>query len=153
MVSKTVIDEALTLIGEMSLNGESIAQNPLSTEDLNLLYALGFGLYQAGDYLQAKTIFNQLVVAKPLSNDYWKGLGSCLLMEKLYKEALTSWSMCALLDDKEPSSHFHAAECLYAIGETNEAIKALKCARERASLNESLLEKIETLLKQWSKES
>jgi type III secretion system low calcium response chaperone LcrH/SycD len=123
-------------------------------EDIDLLYKLAYGLYEAGDYLKAKEVFQRLVMANPLEQKFWTGLGASSQMSKNYNEALTAWSLLSLMDDKKALFHFHAAECLFSLKNIQEAKKALNAAKLRLHSDDksSLAEKISALETAWSKQ-
>ena len=147
MTSSTLFD-AMGDLGKKIEAEEPISPKKLSQEDVELLYAMAFGLYEGGDYTGAKPLFRQLVVSKPLTQKHWVGLASTLQMEKNYEEALTAWSMAALMERNDPSPHFHAAECLFSMGQTDEARKALNEVKKRTEEKE-LLGKVSTLEEAW----
>lgn len=118
----------------------------LNREDIALLYSLGYSLYQANDLDQSEVIFRRLVVADPLERKHWWAFGAVLQAKKSYEKALTAWSMCCLLDDEDPESHFHAAECFLSLRHKEEALKALMAARERCRDHHEALEQKITLL-------
>ncbi|GAB4190253.1 MAG: SycD/LcrH family type III secretion system chaperone VcrH [Simkaniaceae bacterium] len=144
---------AIEEVSSQTENGNSLHRD-LSREDIAILYTLGYNLYQIGDYAQAKTIFQQLILARPMEQKYWIGLGSVLQMQKNYSRALTAWGMAALLLDTDPVPHFHAAECLLSLGEVDEAFKAFQAAKQRmneGTENPSLMHKIEAFQEAWQK--
>lgn len=112
------------------LNLSAEKAKPLSKEEQNELYTTAFNLYNDGHYETAAELFTKLVLSTPFNHGFWKGLASCEQMKKQYPAALHAWCMVALLDDKDPSPHFHAAECLLAQGDDAEAKKALNAAEK-----------------------
>lgn len=150
-IQKT-LDEALSHLGRLIQEGKPIPIDTFSQEDFNTLYAVGFGLYESGDYTQAKTIFHQLVLAKPLQSEYWFCMGSCLQMEKSFTEALSAWAMCALLDGHNPLPHFHAAECYFSLSDIPEGKKAinlfLQLAKDAPEF-EVEVKRAKVMLDQW----
>ena len=150
---KTLLHNTLVEVANLIKRDEPLNRNDFSNDDLNVLYSLAYGLYQAGDYAQAKEIFHQLVLSKPFKKDYWMGLGASCQLEKNYMEALKAWSMVALLDDKDPTPHFHAAECYFSDANPEEAFKALSAAKDRLSVSDTdLKHKINGLEAGWTKE-
>ncbi len=147
------IEKALTEVGALIENGQPLLPKNFSNEDLEILYTLGYHLYNSGDYAQAKLIFKQLVLSKPLEHRHWFGLGSVLQIEKTYSEALVSWSMASLLNGEDPLPHFHAAECLLSLNQKEEAFKAFDSAEvliKNTGKQEELLGKIEYLKERWN---
>jgi len=107
-------------------------------------YAAAFDLYENSDYRGAAPLFMQLVLTDPFSEHYWLGFASCKQMAKEYEAALHAWSMVALLKEGDPMPHFHAAECLLALDEKHDALKALDAALDFCR-DEPLREKIHSL--------
>lgn len=120
------LDETFARIGRLVQEGKPIPFESFTSEDYKTLYTIGYGLYEAGDAKQAKHVFHQLVLAKPLQSEYWFGMGCCLQMLKQYEQALSAWAMCSLLDGHNPIPHFHAGECYMAMQEAQEARKAFR---------------------------
>lgn len=112
-------------------------------EDAESLYATAFDHYEREEYTRASELFLQLLSMKPFEERFWKGLASCRQMEQSYPEALQAWSVVAVIADPDPMPHFHAAECLIAMKNPMEAVKALNCAEQRITANDqALVEKI-----------
>ena len=62
--------------------------------------------------------------------------------------------MSALIDDEDPTAHFHAAECLLSLDQSAEAMKALAEAKARlkpGATHEPLKMQIDSLEKRWVK--
>lgn len=97
-------------------------------EEQEILYAAGFGHYEAGSYGQAIELFTQLALTEPLEEKYWRGFASAHQMALQYPEALKAWSLVALMADNDPLPHFHAAECLLSMDDKAEGLKALNAA-------------------------
>jgi type III secretion system low calcium response chaperone LcrH/SycD len=149
-MSTDALFDAIKKIGGKIDADEPISPKSLSKEDVDLLYTMAYGLYQGGDYVQSRQLFRQLVVCKPLEQKHWVGLGSTLQMEKSYEEALTAWSMAALLEKDDPTPHYHAAECLFSLEQSSEALKALREVKKRsADAEPELMKKVEALEKIW----
>ncbi len=112
------------------------------------LHRAAFESYERREYAQSAQIFTQLVLQDPFSADYWRGLASSHQMCRTYDQALQAWSLAALLDPADASCPFHAAECLMAQGEFDEALKALSEAlrlRPHSDLEQQIL-KLKALL-------
>jgi hypothetical protein len=108
--------------------------------------SLAYSLYAASNYREGETLFRHLVTKEPLVKKHWFGLSSTLMMQRKYEEALMPWAMTALLGDEDPMPHFHAGECLFCLGQKEEAKKALLLAKERAPYDEALLLNIQDLI-------
>ena len=124
-----------------------------SGDDLRILSSFAQTLYQNGDYIEAKGIYQQLAAFMPYCPSYWEGVGACLQIEKKYEEALKAWSMVSLLNKEDPLPHFHAAECYNALGLFLEGEKELDACKTRINeTHQDLLEKVSRLESNWTKE-
>ncbi len=121
-------------------------EKALSAEDKEVAYHMGYDAYNKREYAKAKEVFTTLVFSDPYVSAYWKGLASTLQMKDEFAEAAQAWALLALLNERDPLPHFHAAECLLASGEKGEAKKAVQCAKERVTSSE-IREKINKLIK------
>lgn len=115
-----------------------------------ILYAQGYGFYQAGLYYKAKDCFRALTLLYPNDYNYWFSLGASYQMLKDYKAATDAYAASALNEkqEKDPAPHFHAAECLIALRQYEKAKIALKSAEVIAKEQEEpqkILEKIKIL--------
>ncbi|MGE5196512.1 MAG: SycD/LcrH family type III secretion system chaperone [Anaerolineae bacterium] len=125
-------------------------------EECEIVYATAFGLYESSNYKEASMLFTQLVFSDPFEKKYWYALASSRQMEQDYVAALHAWSLAALLSERDPLPHFHAAECMLSIGDFNEALKALDAAQGRIKDKEkdrTLNGKIELLKQLYSSKS
>ncbi len=126
----------------LEISEKEISRVPLDQE--SQFYEIAFGLYEKGDYRGAAHLFTQLVLTDPFSEYYWEGLASSKQMAKEYLASVHAWSLVALLKDKDPMPHFHAAECFLSMDDKEEALKALDAALEFCG-DDALREKINLL--------
>ncbi|NDD58851.1 MAG: hypothetical protein EBZ47_06330 [Chlamydiae bacterium] len=119
-------------------------EKEVSAQDLETIYISAFQLYQIGNYSKALDLFMQLTLACPFEAPFWKGLASCYQMQGLWDLALNAWSHSALLDSNDPTAHYHAAECMHAQKNFEEATKALHLAKKLCT-EDKLLTKINAL--------
>lgn len=122
----------------------------MSDEEADRFYKLGFSLYQAGSFGEANQVFRTLCVQKPLEYRHWFGFASSLQETKDYEKALYAWSMAAVLDQRAPYPHFHAAECAFSLSRSKEALAALDSALARAEELPILQDQIAILKTTWS---
>jgi type III secretion system low calcium response chaperone LcrH/SycD len=150
-VEPDILKKALRKIGQTMESKGMLPPDLFTDEDISLLYSLGFNLYNQEDYLQAKIIFQRLVIAEPHEKKFWMALGASLQMLKLYEDALVAWAMASFLQDEDPLPHFHAAECLLCIGKYEEVHKALHEAKQRLNPHQDTLlsKKITSLENTW----
>ena len=116
-----------------------------SQAELENLYASAYHLYSQGSYAKATELFIQLTLSNPYEIIYWKGLAGSYQMQSMWEEALHAWALCSLLNEEDPESHFHAAECLFSNNEKQEALKALCIAKRLCKEGDPLLAKINLL--------
>src|SRR5579871_3448065 len=137
MMLSTFQKEVMEILG---ISENEISPVPLEME--RQFYATAFGLYEKGDYRSASQLFTQLVLTDPFSAHYWQGLASSKQMGREYMAAVHAWCMIALLSEKDPMPHFHAAECFLSLEEKEEALKALDAALDLCQDDERLCNKI-----------
>ena len=120
------------------------------TIDVEAFYAQAYAHYQANQSTEAAEIFSVLCARQPMEVRFWIGLGASLMGCTNYEKALHAWAMAALLDPRDPSPHFHAAECLDSLKQYRDASLALKEAKQRISDSEHPLHSpIALLEEQW----
>ena len=90
--------------------------------------------------------FTDLALQHPLDKSYWYELATSHQKKGNYRNAVIAWAFVSLLSSEDPMPHFHAAECLLAQGEKEDALKALKLALELSGHNHVLRDKILTLM-------
>jgi type III secretion system low calcium response chaperone LcrH/SycD len=140
MMRSTFQQEVMEILG---ISEEEISPIPLEME--RQFYATAFGLYEKGDYRGAALLFTQLVLTDPYSEHYWHGLASSKQMAREYMAGVHAWAMVALLREKDPMPHFHAAECFLSLEEKEDALKALDAALDLCQNDEHLRDKINLL--------
>ena len=98
-------------------------------------YGIAFDHYEKGRYQDAYDHFATLAAISTHDKRFWMGLGASAQMLKRYPEAVEAYSAAAHLDEKvsDPYPHFHAAECLYSMGDIKNAWRAIESARKLAN--------------------
>lgn len=139
-----------TLLQEVlaSLDFPNDEKEQLSQDEIESLYSYAFSLYEAARYKQAEALFTKLVLSSPFEPRFWRGLASSRQLNQNYKEALHAWCLVCLLEEKDASSHFHAAECMISLGEKEEAMKALIVAEGLLNKEDDSLKKQIAVLKE-----
>ncbi len=102
----------------------------ISDKSQRVLYSIAHSSYVSGKYAEASEIFRFLCLIEADSKKHWMGLGASLQMQASYDEALQPYSLAACIDPQDPSPHFYAAECLFAMKQYQESCKALAIAQE-----------------------
>ncbi len=150
---KEKIQTVLHEVGDLLKEGRPLNKN-FSNEDLRVIYSLAYTLYQGNDFVQARSIFQQLASLKPFEQKYWLGLASCWQVEKRYHEALKGWAMAALLNERDPTPHFHATECYLALDDQKEGSKAFAACQKRITeKHQELKRKLENLRGSFTQEA
>lgn len=141
--------------GLAEMIAERLSQESLiSLEEQRAVYAEASKAYAASDFSHAADLFAGLTLTNPYETAYWSGLASCRQREKKYDEALNAWAMAALTDSSESAApHYHAAECLFLLGDIEEMNKALELALTKAGDDEQLRKKITWLQYESSPDS
>ncbi len=98
---------------------------PLQAFDDESLYALGYELYAKARYEPAAALFALLVARDCFERRYLQAYAACLQMMGRHATALSHHLTAALMDPEDPTTIFHACECLIAMGHLNLAGEAL----------------------------
>lgn len=134
------------------MNQVKVASSPMrdfSSSDLETIYISAYHLYQKGNYAKSSELFLQLTNANPYEGNFWKGLASCYQMQSAWEPSLHAWAMYALLCASDPYAHYHAAECLFAMKNFPEAIKAIAKAKELCGIDDQQIVKKLNLLEEF----
>lgn len=124
--------------------------SPLTEEEIQTLYATAYDLYSRENYREAAQLFTRLVLADPFSEGFWRGLAGSKQMGGDPEGALHAWAMVSLLNDQDPTPHFHAAQCSFNANEPTDGLKALETASQLCEANSLLEKQIEQLKKSTS---
>lgn len=139
-----------------AVKGFGVSLQSLSENSRRAIYASAYHQYHHARYEDASKSFRLLAILDPFTKEHWMGLGASKQLLKKYEEAKQSYAVASLLDFNDPNPHLHAAECYLSQGEINEAMKALKMAKERCSHNEndqSLKKRISVMEEVWAPQS
>lgn len=122
------------------------------------IYGQAYRLYNTGKYKDAIQLFRLLIMLNASEARYTMGLAACFHMLKQYKNAVETYTLCAILDPENPIPHFHASDCYIQTGDHLSALIALEMAVKRAgekpqyqTLRDRALLTIESLKKEISK--
>lgn len=128
------------------LEGQSTLQESLGIDEgeMQVRYGQAYALYQGKEYQAARDAFGQLVALNPWSYSYWMGLAAASQLQKDYEQALRAYAVAAMLEDKDPYPHYHAAQCLFFRGEYQEALKAVNLAETRLKTDFHIQETLAT---------
>ncbi|MBA3721565.1 MAG: SycD/LcrH family type III secretion system chaperone [Parachlamydiaceae bacterium] len=104
----------------------------MSNQLLEGMYAQAYRLYNTGKYVEATHLFRLLILLDPIEAKYVLGLAACFHMLKEYKNAVQTYTMCAILDPKSPIPHYHSSDCFIQIKEYVSAMVCLELAIKKA---------------------
>jgi type III secretion system low calcium response chaperone LcrH/SycD len=86
------------------------------------------------------------------------GLAACFHMMKEYKNAVSTYAICGVIDPDNPIPHYHASDCYIHMNDPVSALIALEMAIKRAGdkpeyqmLKDRALLSIESLKKEIAK--
>lgn len=118
-VLETQIEEFLENSGTMqNIKG-------ITDESMESLYAYGYNLYNTGKFDRAHKVFQFLSIHNPFEKKYWLALGGCRQMTKNYEGAVEAYAYASMLDTKDPTAIFHAADCMLRLNNRQGAEAAL----------------------------
>lgn len=112
-------------------SGNTLAQTMgITDEECEAMYAYGHSLYALGKYEDALKIFARLVTYDHMDSRYQMALASAMQMTGRYLEALQQYMVVAVMRVDDPVPVFHSAECLLALGRSEEARDSLELVTE-----------------------
>ena len=133
----------------LKIDADSIG---LSPESVETLYELAYRLYEGGKYEDSEKAFRFLTSVAAFDKKNWMGLGASLQMQKAYEQAIQAYMIASILDPAEAMVHLHIADCLFAQGKAQEALRALNTAESIAKKHAhaaALIEQIQFLRTCW----
>jgi len=120
------MDEALARVVEKTISGIGLKNQELSQDLIDSLYSYAYHFYQNGKYSEAKSFFRFLTLLNKDLPKYWMGLGACDQMLKNYAEAIYSYNVAMVLNERDPYVYFVIADCYIADGHTEKGIEVLE---------------------------
>jgi len=144
-------DELVDFIQRFLVSGQNLASlRGLSREELDGLYAMGYGHYTGGNYEEAEKFFRALCLIDHKELRNWMSLGAIYQMTGRLQQALVAYSTGQLIDLDSPDPAFRAFECHLALQNYREAVCALETViiNSKSKEQEPLKLKAEGLLKE-----
>jgi len=126
---KVLPDIAQTLIHTGKLPREVFK---ISDGKIEEMYSQAYHLYNTGKYKQAIQLFRLLILINADNPKYVMGVAACFHMMKEYKNAVESYTFCAILEPENPIPLFHASDCFIQSGDKFSALVALEMAVKKA---------------------
>jgi type III secretion system low calcium response chaperone LcrH/SycD len=96
------------------------------------IYGQAYRLYNTGKYKDATQLFRLLIMLNSTESKYAMGLAACFHMLKEYKNAISTYSICGVIDPDNPIPHYHASDCYIHLDDPVSALIALEMAVKRA---------------------
>lgn len=107
----------------------------LTSEQLEVVYAMGYAHIVQNQYAQALPVFAFLSQYGPTRKHYLSGLALCLQMEKRFEDALRMYSLVLTLFPDAADAAVSIAECELALDQTESARRTLRGASAIAQDN------------------
>ena len=98
----------------------------LQPKHMEALYAEGYFFYSQGKYKEALPLFKGLTFYHPIDQRGWLGAAGCYEMLKQYREALSYYSVAAVLNIDDPMPPLHAFDCYIALKDYPHALDCLE---------------------------
>lgn len=98
----------------------------LSNEMIESMYNFAYRLYNTGKYEQASQIFRLLIMLNPVESRFMMGLAASYHMRKDYFNAATCYTICSILDPRDPLPHYHVSDCYIESGNLELARRELE---------------------------
>jgi type III secretion system low calcium response chaperone LcrH/SycD len=96
------------------------------------IYGQAYRLYNTGKYKDASQLFRLLIMLNSTESKYAIGLAACFHMMKDYKNAVSTYAICGVIDPNNPIPHYHASDCYIHMKDPASALIALEMAVTRA---------------------
>ena len=128
MTDQNITPEQIAKIVDALRRGVTVAQAAgIKKETLEGLYAVGRNLYVAGNYKDAKVVFQALSIYDYNDPRFWLGLAGCRQAREEYEGAIDAYQMAALAGEmKNPEPLLFAVQCLLKLNRREDAIAGLK---------------------------
>jgi len=97
-----------------------------TAKEYEAMFLVGHTLYGQGKYAEAEQVFAFLVMNNPYERRFAQALGSAKQMQGQYADAIGYYSLASMFEMTDPVPTFHTAECLAALGQTDDAQDALR---------------------------
>lgn len=96
------------------------------------IYGQAYRLYNTGKYKDASQLFRLLIMLNSTESKYAMGLAACFHMMKEYKNAVSTYALCGIIDPENPIPHYHASDCYLHLQDPVSALIALEMAVKRS---------------------
>jgi type III secretion system low calcium response chaperone LcrH/SycD len=104
----------------------------LSDTMIEGIYGQAYRLYNTGMYKDSGQLFRLLIVLNSTEPKYVMGLAACFHMMKEYKNAVSAYAMCGIIDSESPLPYYHSSDCYLHMNDSVSALIALEMSVRRA---------------------
>jgi type III secretion system low calcium response chaperone LcrH/SycD len=122
----------------------------ITSAELELHYTQAYEAYSAGKLETATALFTTLSMMNPYEQKYWFGLGATKQLLQEYEAAIVAYTIAGILDEANPTPHFHAGQCHYALQDGIKCVecleKAITCANGQEQYR-SMIDEAERLMR------
>jgi type III secretion system low calcium response chaperone LcrH/SycD len=152
--------EEFKAVAEKAVQGGAMPKDVMGLSEAMVegIYGQAYRLYNTGKYKDASQLFRLLIMLNSTEAKYAMGLAACFHMQKDYKNAVSTYAICGVIDPHSPIPHYHASDCYIHMNDPASAIIALEMAVQRAgdapayqTLKDRALLTIESLKKELEK--
>lgn len=127
-----------------------------SNEQIEVIYSVGHGLFMQGKFEQALNVFKLIMLYRPLDARNMEAYATTLKRLGRFEEAIPVFMAAMLYGEMaQPMPAVHIAECLAALGRSQESESLLRPVLDLAEMNEAygdVRNRAETLLALLKKE-
>ncbi len=147
-------------VAEKVVQGGTMPKDMMGLSDAMVegIYGQAYRLYNTGKYKDASQLFRLLIMLNSSEPKYAMGLAACFHMIKEYRNAISTYTICGVIDPENPIPHYHASDCYIHLNDPASALMALEMAVKRAgnkpeyqTLKDRALLTIESLKKEIAK--
>ena len=117
------LTERLNAVMDALMGGATIGDVVgISDDQLEVLYTVAYGAYQAKNYADAEVLFQALCLYKHMDPRFWLGLGGSRQGLKKYKGAIEAYEMAGLAGALgDPTPFLYAGMCFLNLGDKESA--------------------------------
>ncbi|MBJ7263414.1 MAG: SycD/LcrH family type III secretion system chaperone [Burkholderiaceae bacterium] len=116
----------MDMLGLWAAGGTLAEAKGMTLEECEAVYTLGHARYSQGKHDDAFKIFAYLVAYDHLDSRYQMALAAAMQATHRYEEALQQYMIVTLMRIDDPVPIYHSAECLLALGRTDDAAESLE---------------------------
>ncbi len=98
----------------------------LSDKEIQLIYSIGYSVFQQGKIQEAKSIFHLLLIYRPTDIKVLTAFSICCKRIGNFEDACICFMLLLMLEPAEIKHAQQIAECLAAMGSKTMAIEAVK---------------------------